>query len=95
MVNNLKIGDKLLCKRDMSNNSKHERFFFLRGEFYEVFRIYENYKKSSVIVEVMNERGYVTHFKLSGKPQGLNLYRYFHTPRQIRKIKLERISCIV
>jgi len=98
-MNELKIGDKLLCKRNMSNNSKHEKFFFLRGNFYEVKRVYgkfvihdhKDYNAYSSIIEVINERGSVSYFKDSG-PQNIRLYRYFHTPRQIRKIKLDAIE---
>ena len=104
MLNDINIGDKLLCKRNMSNNSKHKKFFFLRGETYDVKRVYDNYKKTFVIVEVINKRGYPTHFKLSDNPQPnpqifniinyLRLERYFYTKKELRKIKLNKLKAI-
>ena len=89
----LKEGDKLLCKRSISNNSKNKRFFFLRNNFYiiENVTIYANYNICNVAIR--NERGHITIFRLKYGRSKM-LYRHFYTPQEIRKIKLEKLNKI-
>lgn len=88
----MKVGDKILCKRSVSNKSKHERMFFVRGKYYEVVR-YNEFPNITYIT-LRNERGNLTDFTLNNIDKNKRLYRFFYTDKEIRRIKLERINLI-
>ena len=77
MINNFKVGDKLLCKDDcwIPNICYH------KGREYEVFDL-NNY--SYVIIDrINNERLFIDESEL-------NLV--FYTNQEMRKIKLEKLN---
>ncbi len=92
-MNNInRIGGKVLCKRGMSNRSKHRKLFFKKGEWYDVFSVSEY--SSNTYISVINERGYQVRFSIDTINRFNRYYRYFYNDREIRRIKLERIGLI-
>jgi len=90
----MKVDDKLLCKRDNSNNSKHVRYNFIRNKYYKITRI-ETCSDMSY-VSLKNEKGYEKVFNVATQfgpkiERRKNLNRFFYTPKEIRKLKLKRL----
>jgi hypothetical protein len=93
MKSTLKVGDKLLCKRDMSNNSKHKKLFFVRNQWYTINRCVE-YGGAQIVDVVKNKRNTIS-FVVNGKYEFGRLFklsRYFYTEKEIRKLKLLRLG---
>ena len=81
MINNLKIGDKVLCKKSFDD---HNNRYFISGNYYHVCivaleAVYLTYKETKSGMWFYFNTDYL--FK-----------EYFYTPQEIRKIKLKKLN---
>ena len=103
----LKVGDKLFCKRNMTNKSKHLKILFKRNKWYTINHKYDgwlsnsncsgegNKNSTNNYIDVENEKGNSTIFKLCEDSSSYSkISRYFYTKTQIRRKKLENIERI-
>ena len=86
----LKTGDRVLCKRDMTNRSKHLKYRFKRSQWYDVIDV-STYTNGITLIYVKSENGYPLRFSPKDFCKGRRFERYFNSERDIRRIKLEQI----
>lgn len=87
----MKVGDKLLCKVGYNDD-------FIKGKLYEIYDIYDD---NHIIICGENENKYTYIddsfiFYLDGCKNkfanSLGLYNYFYTDKELRKMKLNKLS---
>ena len=77
----LKVGDRLLCKKNTTNNNKYNKYeLFLKNEYY-------------IITIIDNVYVYVCHdwYKLDQNSIWY-LWDFFYTPQEVRKLKLKQLN---
>ena len=81
----MKEGDKLYCKKDCID-SYNGKVLFKEGEYYRII-------KTNIPICVKCESGFVPFYSLTNKNDEC-LWKYFLSPKEERKLKLDKINGI-
>lgn len=87
---NYKIGDKILCKKSNSDNSVIKDNYYFIGDIddsdvFFIFIVLFPGKNFGRWFEVRENNNYY-------RSSHLNFYDYFYTEKEIRKLKLQKLS---
>lgn len=83
----MKVGDKLICKKDYCTSVYYTKFYFYKGHIYEIVDIVDRFGYKILCIETCNQD---IKFSLRCKDK-LYVWDYFYTQEELRKIKLESI----
>ena len=83
MKSELKIGDKLYCKKNLIDYIDYD---FVAGNFYKIIKIEHSPAKYTLyIFEPL-------YFSSGGQVRDILIWNYFCTQKELRKLKLEKIN---
>ena len=82
-MKNIKIGDRLLCKKSLFNSSM--TYFYAR-EYYTINEI-QSESDGEYSYYIIDNNGYTMPFSFNNN----TLYAYFYTKQEMRHMKLKKI----
>jgi len=83
----MKVGDKLMCKKDYCTDIYNKKYYFDKGNFYEICYIVDKFSYKILCIETDDND--VTFS--CRKTDRLYVWNYFYKPEEIRKLKLESL----